>query len=68
VYTTCSLEPEENMEQIQNFLKEYDNFELQHLGDFLPEEVLSEDGLSYQTWPHKHNCDGHFGVLLKRVV
>ncbi len=68
VYTTCSLEPEENMEQIQNFLKEYDNFELQHLGDFLPEEVLAEDGLSYQTWPHKHNCDGHFGVLLKRVV
>jgi 16S rRNA (cytosine967-C5)-methyltransferase len=68
VYTTCSLEPEENMEQIQNFLKEYDNFELQHLGDYLPEEVLAEDGLSYQTWPHKHNCDGHFGVLLKRVV
>lgn len=68
VYTTCSLEPEENLEQIANFLKEYDNFELQHLGDFLPEEVLSEDGLSYQTWPHKHNCDGHFGVLLKRVV
>ncbi len=68
VYTTCSLEPEENMEQIRNFLKEYDNFELQHLGDYLPEDVLSEDGLSYQTWPHKHNCDGHFGVLLKRVV
>jgi 16S rRNA (cytosine967-C5)-methyltransferase len=68
VYTTCSLEPEENMEQIQHFLKEYNNFELQHLGDYLPEDVLSEDGLSYQTWPHKHNCDGHFGVLLKRVV
>lgn len=68
VYTTCSLEPEENMDQIQNFLKEYDNFELQHLGDYLPEQVLAEDGLSYQTWPHKHNCDGHFGVLLKRVV
>jgi 16S rRNA (cytosine967-C5)-methyltransferase len=68
VYTTCSLEPEENMMQIENFLKEYNNFELQHLGDFLPEEVLSEDGLSYQTSPHKHNCDGHFGVLLKRVV
>lgn len=68
VYTTCSLEPEENMDQIVNFLKEYDNFELQHLGDVLPEEVLAEDGLSYQTWPHKHNCDGHFGVLLKRVV
>ena len=67
VYSTCSIEPEENMGQIENFLKEYDNFELQPLGDYLPEEVLAEDGLSYQTYPHKHNCDGHFGVLLKRI-
>ena len=67
VYSTCSIEPEENMEQIKNFLKEYDNFELQPLDDYLPEEVLSEDGLSYQTYPHKHHCDGHFGVLLKRI-
>ena len=66
VYSTCSLEPEENMEQIEKFLKEYDNFELMPLDDFLPEEVLSEDLKSYQTYPHKHNCDGHFGVLLQR--
>ncbi|MCH8496224.1 MAG: 16S rRNA (cytosine(967)-C(5))-methyltransferase RsmB [Balneolales bacterium] len=68
VYATCSIEPEENMMQIENFLKEYNNFELQPLDDYLPEEVLSEDKLSYQTLPHKHNCDGHFGVLLKRVI
>ena len=67
VYSTCSIEPEENIEQIKSFLKEYDNFELQPLDDYLPEEVLSEDRLSYQTYPHKHHCDGHFGVLLKRI-
>lgn len=67
VYATCSIEPEENMEQVQKFLKEYDNFELQPLDDYLPEEVLSEDFLYYQTLPHVHGCDGHFGVLLKRV-
>ncbi len=66
VYSTCSLEPEENMMQIEKFLKEYDNFELEELDDYLPEEVLSEDLKSYQTFPHKHGCDGHFGVLLKR--
>lgn len=68
VYSTCSLEPEENMEQVQKLLdKMDDNFELQPLDDFLPEEVLSEDGMSYQTFPHKHKSDGHFGVLLKRI-
>lgn len=67
VYSTCSLEPEENMEQITKFLDKYDNFELEPLDEYLPEEVLAEDHLSYQTYPHKHGCDGHFGVLLKRV-
>ncbi|SMO67565.1 16S rRNA (cytosine(967)-C(5))-methyltransferase RsmB [Gracilimonas mengyeensis] len=67
VYSTCSLEPEENMEQITKFLDKYDNFELEILEDYLPEEVLAEDKLSYQTYPHTHGCDGHFGVLLKRV-
>lgn len=68
VYATCSIEPEENMERIQHFLETYDNFELENLGDYLPEEVLASDGKSYQTLPHIHKCDGHFGVLLRRKV
>jgi 16S rRNA (cytosine967-C5)-methyltransferase len=67
VYSTCSIEPEENWEQIEAFLERYDNFEPEPLDEFLPEEVLIEDGLAYQTMPHIHNCDGHFGVRLKRV-
>lgn len=67
VYSTCSIEPEENWEQIQKFLEKYDNFELEKLDEFLPEEVLAEDGYAYQTLPHKHHCDGHFGVRLNRV-
>lgn len=67
VYSTCSLEPEENWEQIQKFLEKYDNYELEKLDEFLPEEVLVEDGYAYQTYPHKHGCDGHFGVRMVRV-
>lgn len=67
VYSTCSLEPEENWDQIQKFLDKYDNFELDDLSEYLPGEVLIEDGKAYQTYPHKHACDGHFGVRLIRV-
>src|SRR5690625_5692567 len=62
IYSTCSIEPEENWEQVQKFLSKFDNYELEKLDDFLPEEVLIEDGYAYQTFPHKHGCDGHFGV------
>lgn len=67
VYSTCSLEEEENTGQIEKFLDKYDNFELEKLDEFLPEEVLTYDGFAYQTFPHKHGCDGHFGVRMKRV-
>lgn len=68
VYSTCSLEPEENWEQVQKLIdKMDDNFELEPLEDYVPEEVLAEGGFAYQTFPHIHGCDGHFGVLLKRV-
>ena len=66
VYSTCSLEPEENMEQVNKFLAKYDAFELDDLSEFLPEEVLIEGGKAYQTLPHIHGCDGHFGVRLVR--
>jgi len=67
VYSTCSLEEEENWGQIEKFFDRYDNFELESLEDYLPEEVLIEDGNAYQTFPHKHHCDGHFGVRLVRI-
>ena len=49
VYSTCSLEPEENMEHVRKFLENYPMFELQPLEGFVREEVLTGDGLAYQT-------------------
>ena len=67
VYSTCSLEEEENMEQVMSFLDRHENFEMQTVAGYVPDEVIVHGGLAYQTFPHKHNCDGHFGALLKRV-
>jgi len=68
VYSTCSLEPEENMDQVYAFLDRNDSFEIEPAeGTIIPDEILAEEGLAYQTWPHKHHCDGHFGVLMRRV-
>lgn len=68
VYSTCSIEEEENMEQVMNFLDRNDNFEMQSVEGYVPDEVIVHGGLAYQTFPHKHHCDGHFGVLLKRTA
>lgn len=67
VYSTCSLEEEENMEQVMNFLDRHENFELQTVEGYVPDEIMVDGGFGYQTFPHKHGCDGHFGVLLKRT-
>jgi len=67
VYSTCSIEEEENMEQVMNFLDRHENFEMQSVEGYVPDEVIAHGGLAYQTFPHKHDCDGHFGVLLKRA-
>jgi 16S rRNA (cytosine967-C5)-methyltransferase len=67
VYSTCSLEEEENMNQVEKFLDEHDHFELDSLEGDVPDEVLFAGGAAYQTYPHEHGCDGHFGVRLKRV-
>lgn len=68
VYSTCSLEEEENMEQVMSFLDRHENFEMQSVEGYVPDEVIVHGGLAYQTFPHKHNCDGHFGAVLKRTA
>lgn len=67
VYSTCSLEEEENWQQVEKFLDRNDKFEVASVEGFLPEEVFFEEGRAYQSFPHKHQCDGHFGVRLNRV-
>lgn len=62
VYSTCTIEPEENTENIAWFLENYPEFELDDACKYLPLE-LCRDGMM-QTFPHLHRIDGAFAARL----
>ncbi len=65
LYSTCTIEPEENEMQVKKFLARHGSFELVHPGELLPADVVSAKGF-LATFPPKHKMDGVFGALLKR--
>ena len=65
VYSTCTTEPEENQQVIENFLTQSEGrFILQNAGQFLPQK-RKEDMV--QIWPHVDKMDGFFIGRLLRV-
>ncbi|PKL84202.1 MAG: 16S rRNA (cytosine(967)-C(5))-methyltransferase RsmB [Ignavibacteriae bacterium HGW-Ignavibacteriae-3] len=65
VYSTCTIEPEENFEIIQKFLAENSNFKLINAADFLSRELIAENG-TVQIFPHVHGLDGSFAAKLEK--
>ncbi|MFA7418858.1 MAG: 16S rRNA (cytosine(967)-C(5))-methyltransferase RsmB [Melioribacteraceae bacterium] len=65
VYSTCTIEPEENFDLIAKFLNEHSNFSLVNAGDQLPKEVVDSNGC-VATLPHVHGVDGAFAAKLIR--
>lgn len=66
VYSTCSLEPEENDAQVDSFLGENQNFVLEPPpeGTLAPELI---DNGRLRVLPHRHGTDGAFAARLRRV-
>ena len=65
VYSTCSLEPEENAAVVERFLTTEDEFRLEGAGNYLPEQVVSPEGY-LATLPHVHGVDGAFAARMIR--
>jgi 16S rRNA (cytosine967-C5)-methyltransferase len=65
VYSTCSIEPEENYGIVSKFLDEHGDFILLNAGDVFPTSIVDEHGCT-QTLPHIHLIDGAFAAKLMR--
>ena len=65
VYSTCTIEPEENEHQIDAFLARNEDFELESAAGYVPDEMVSEEGFLI-TLPHQHRTDGAFAARLRR--
>jgi 16S rRNA (cytosine967-C5)-methyltransferase len=66
VYSTCTIEPEENINIVRKFLQNNSNYELVSAEDKFEYKLLDEHNC-VQTLPSVHEIDGAFAAKLKRI-
>jgi 16S rRNA (cytosine967-C5)-methyltransferase len=64
VYSTCTLEPEENQEQVARFLARHPTFRIEP-GGALESGLL--DGGYLEVLPHRTGFDGAFAARMRRA-
>ena len=65
IYSTCSIQTEENEDVIRGFLQESPAFSLRQPG--VPRRLLTDDGFA-RTFPHRDSTDGFFIAVLDRLT
>ena len=66
VYSTCTINPDENEKQIEKFMKNHSNYT-----QIIPDQFIEKDFVSgkyIRTYPFKHNMDGSFASALRKVA
>lgn len=62
VYSTCTINPGENQQQIEQFLRKHQDFRFHPLPQWFPTD---NEGF-FQGFPHKHGIDGFFIAVLEK--
>jgi 16S rRNA (cytosine967-C5)-methyltransferase len=67
VYSTCTIEPEENAERVEAFLGRHPDFAQQRADGFMPDTFVTDEGY-FAALPHRHGTDGAFAARLYRTT
>lgn len=69
VYSTCTLNDDENDHNTEHFLANHPEFELQDAARYLPEMAKHMvRGKYFQALPHRDNTDGFFAARMRRFL
>jgi len=60
LYATCSILPEENEKQIENFVRRHDDVNIL--------EIPKAQGLGHQVFPGEQNMDGFYYAKLSKMT
>jgi len=66
IYSTCTIEPEENEIVVHEFLQKHPEFQVVSAKAFVDGSFCDESGF-IRTLPHIHNLDGNFAARLMRL-
>lgn len=66
IYSTCSLEPEENEHQVRRFLESRSDFVLEPPDSAVDPALLTPDGC-LRVLPQREGVDGSFAARLRRI-